>query len=422
MQRIRLAILQEMSIMFYKASFGLVLTSWLLICIGNSWADPSSSSICDIPQYRGTAIYNKYCGASGNSGNSNYDNGAAQRAQEAAAANAAAERQQAEAERIELERQRQAEEKRQLDAAFIRNRDSAAGSLKGSSGSAISQLKGLSDTDNSDLKGNGFDTDASGLKGIRGSDHIIDKISSQPIPHTDTSVVDARNVPSGLDKAVENAIAKAYPDAPSGVSDRVRKGFQAVMTHDWKVARAWFEDALNRDPNNPGLKRLVVLADYTQQHAVSVKPLTDEDIPPDADPQTYAITSTKIHSRAAWMKFLFPDGKNLRKVEPVFKTLRDGSVVQLPQDSDMEFLFDFPRTSSASAARKPTPTPTFIVGKDGKLIQVPENSNQESPTYIKGKGGKFIEVPQPSDIQFLLPGNEPANAPKPTVESGKINN
>ena len=89
--------------------------------------------------------------------------------------------------------------------------------------------------------------------------------SLKPAPNADTSVVDARNVPSGLPKALDNAIASAYSSAPPGVSERVRKGFQAVMARDWKVAKAWFQDALNRDPNNAGLKRLVVLTDTSQQ-------------------------------------------------------------------------------------------------------------------------------------------------------------
>ena len=211
-----------------------------------------------------------------------YDYGAAQRAQEAAEAAAAAERQrQAEADRIE--RERLAEEKRQKDAAFIRDRDAAANTLKGSSGSAMSQLKGLSGTDSSGLKGSGFDSGGIGLKGLRGSDPVVDSRNepaglggksdfkgafakpNKPAPHTDTSVVDARNVPSGLPKALDSAIAKAYSDAPSGVSDRVRKGFQAVMDRDWKVAKAWFQDALNRDPDNAGLKRLVALTDSSLQ-------------------------------------------------------------------------------------------------------------------------------------------------------------
>jgi tetratricopeptide (TPR) repeat protein len=80
--------------------------------------------------------------------------------------------------------------------------------------------------------------------------------AASPPPSGDPNVVDAR-VPSGLSKPVENAIAGAYVNAPPGVSDRVRKGFQAVATSDWKVAKAWFEDALVRDPGNADLKRLV---------------------------------------------------------------------------------------------------------------------------------------------------------------------
>jgi tetratricopeptide (TPR) repeat protein len=80
-------------------------------------------------------------------------------------------------------------------------------------------------------------------------------------PSGDPRVVDASKAPPGLSKPVENAIAGAYANSPPGVSDRVRKGFQAVADRDWKVAKAWFEEALNRDPTNAGLKRLIELAD-----------------------------------------------------------------------------------------------------------------------------------------------------------------
>jgi hypothetical protein len=384
---------------------------------------PFTKSECDLRvsdvdeshQCNGAHFYCKEEDASSEGSSSSNDYGAARHAQKAEAVEAEQQRQQAEAERIK--RERRAEEKHQKDAAFIRDRDAAAKSLKGSSDSAMSQLKGLSSSDNSGLKGSGFDSGSAGLKGLQGSDHANQAAHSQPALHTDTSVVDARNIPSGLDKATENAIAKAYPNALPGVSDRVRKGFQAVKERDWKVAKAWFEDALNRDPNNPGLQRLVVLADYSQQHVqrrINGKPFTDEDIPADADPQTYAITSTKIHSHAAWMKFLFPDGKNLRKSAPVFKTLSDGRVMQLPSESDILFLFPGEPASPA-----PTPTPTFIIGKDGQLIQVPENSDQKSTTYIKGKDGKLLAVPQPSDSLLLFPGNSPTATPKPAVKSGK---
>lgn len=79
----------------------------------------------------------------------------------------------------------------------------------------------------------------------------------------DPNLVDARNVPSGLPKATDDAITGAYKNAPPGVSDRVRKGFQAVMTKDWKAAKAWFQDALLLDPGNQGLQKFIALCDYT---------------------------------------------------------------------------------------------------------------------------------------------------------------
>lgn len=105
------------------------------------------------------------------------------------------------------------------------------------------------------------------------------------LPLGDPRVVDASNAPSGLSKPVENAIAAAYQNAPPGVSDRVRKGFQAVADHDWKVAKAWFEEALNRDPGNANLKRLVALAgappEPTQKSAASPVDQNGSVTPPD---------------------------------------------------------------------------------------------------------------------------------------------
>jgi tetratricopeptide (TPR) repeat protein len=85
-------------------------------------------------------------------------------------------------------------------------------------------------------------------------------VTAAAVPQADPRVVDARDVPSGLSKPVEDAIAGAYARSPPGVSDRVRKGFQAVADRDWRVAKAWFEEALFRDPGNARLKQLVELA------------------------------------------------------------------------------------------------------------------------------------------------------------------
>ncbi len=81
----------------------------------------------------------------------------------------------------------------------------------------------------------------------------------KPAPITDPMVVDARNVPSGLPKSVEDQI----PKTEAGI--RVRRGFEAIMAHDWYLAGVFFKDALNHEPGEAGLKRLVDLAEYTLQ-------------------------------------------------------------------------------------------------------------------------------------------------------------
>ena len=100
--------------------------------------------------------------------------------------------------------------------------------------------------------------------------------------NTDSNVVDARNMPSSLPKSIDDAIASAYANAPAGVSERVRKGFQAVLTHDWKVAKAWFGDALYHDPDNTDLKKFVKLADIeTEERSsahISASSLSQEEL------------------------------------------------------------------------------------------------------------------------------------------------
>lgn len=87
----------------------------------------------------------------------------------------------------------------------------------------------------------------------------------------DSGVVDARNVPSGLPKSVEEQI----PRTPAG--ERVRKGFQAIANHDWTLAQAWFQDALLHDPGNAGIQRLVDLASFTLAWESGGTPVTGMD-------------------------------------------------------------------------------------------------------------------------------------------------
>ncbi|HEY5042548.1 MAG TPA: hypothetical protein VIK53_11150 [Verrucomicrobiae bacterium] len=137
-------------------------------------------------------------------------------------------------------------------------------------------MKGLNDSSAfSQLKGGNFDSPtkhdfpANELKGLE----PVAAKPATPLPYLDASVVDARNVPSGLPKSVEATI----PLTPAG--DRVRKGFQAASQHDWKVALAWFQDALNQQPGDPALQQLVDFAQFSLNQATQTHTLPFENNP-----------------------------------------------------------------------------------------------------------------------------------------------
>lgn len=198
--------------------------------------------------------------APSSSSSSSRDYEAERRAQEQAEAARRAE----EERQAELERQRrEAENKRRIEEAerqakFLEDRDAAANTLRGSTGTGVSASGGLrgstATSSGTGLRGSSADT---GLRGLKSGTTIT--------PNTDPMVVDARNVPSGLPKSVDDAI----PHTPSG--DRVRKGFQAIQAGDWKVALAWFKDAHNKEPSDPGIARLVDLAQFTLEYRTREK-------------------------------------------------------------------------------------------------------------------------------------------------------
>lgn len=161
----------------------------------------------------------------------------------------------------------------------------------------IAELKLAAKSDQSQAAALSGETDLNSARTVA-ADLVLDwnRASNKlrDVANTDAQVVDACNVPAGLPKSVEDAIASAYSGSPSDVSDRVRKGFEAVTTRDWKLAKAWFEDALNHDPTNAGLKSFVELAEYTdergQQGNVGTAPAspsshTPLQIPQDSDIQ-----------------------------------------------------------------------------------------------------------------------------------------
>ena len=105
---------------------------------------------------------------------------------------------------------------------------------------------------------------------------------SKPTP-SDAAVYTRVKDPSKFDVYVLTGLSKSLEDAilhtPAG--DCTRKGMEAVLDHDWKIALAWFQDALNYRPDNgAGLKRLADLAQYTLRREgqdTSSHPLTGKD-------------------------------------------------------------------------------------------------------------------------------------------------
>ena len=79
-----------------------------------------------------------------------------------------------------------------------------------------------------------------------------------PAVNKDSSVVDTRGVPQDA----ADLIARVPQLAQSPAANAIRKGFQAVMTRDWKVALAWWQTALQRDPHNNALIRSIDLAQW----------------------------------------------------------------------------------------------------------------------------------------------------------------
>lgn len=158
----------------------------------------------------------------------------------------------------------------------------------------------------------------SGLKGL-------DPQPAQPAPVvlTDSRVVDARNVPSGLKKTVEDAFKKV--SNASGVYERLRKGLQAFDVNDFEAAKAYYQDALNHDPNNEDLKEYVVMVLSIINGRMEVaKKLS-------ADPGYNAAINQGVAAIAT--------GDAAAQNAAVEKMRKAGGTLQLSTDKDMTMLF-----------------------------------------------------------------------------------
>jgi hypothetical protein len=200
-----------------------------------------------------------------------------------------------------------AAKKQRVQAAFNANKQES-----------LSQLRGLAQGGNFDsntgLKGIGS-TD-SGLKGLASTDSGLNNapyygdsgvVKTLPV-NTDPMVVDARDVPSGLPKEINDAI----PHTPAGESER--KGFEAIQTHDWKAALIWFQDGLKKERSNIHLIKLIDLAESSlkseSQNTNVILPTDDAELNdtlkahPELQPQIQAAWKSFCETRASEEFFL----------------------------------------------------------------------------------------------------------------------
>jgi hypothetical protein len=272
-------------------------------------------------------------------------------------------REEAEQQRLELEQEREAEARRKAreEAArqmqFIHDRDDAVSTLKGGAiADAPAQLKGLGDAEKTPRLKGVADAGTPVLKD--GSGTVGNKpggLNKKSCPVVaDSNVVDACSVElwgSDLPKVAE------IENSPA--AGKARKGLQAVANHDWPVALAWWQEALQEDPDNAALKRSVDMAQWVIDWRVrNAKPL-----------QLYQASLTTIEQgNAAAAK---------AELERLSKSYPN---IQVPQDSDLELLFDLDRSSEAK-------------DKDGMRKDL-DGFKAAHPE---------IQPPLDSDLEFLLP-------------------
>ena len=258
------------------------------------------------------------------------------------------------------------------------------------------------DPKNSNLKDAPNNTPSS-LNYIKGPDDPC-KPNSGGLSFGDPMTVDARCVPSGLTKTVEDSIEKSFAKSPPGVGERVRKGFQALMTKDRDAAKLWFNDALKRDPNNEELKRLVDLIDYTLKCK--------------SPPKVVQLTAGRPLLNEDELLSLFPKDEKLQLPQPsgvefLFDVSEKTDRLQLPEKDDSAFLF-------IDEAQKPATVVTFVDSKF-KVYQLKVDSTVyfwDGPYIVQPDGG-FKRSTDPVAIMLWkyglkeIPENPPSVTKKP---------
>jgi tetratricopeptide (TPR) repeat protein len=158
------------------------------------------------------------------------------------------------------ETRRQAELKRQRDIEWS-SEEAADYAKRGDWNNAIRSFEEALDRD-PDNEGLAKD-----LARARGEKARAAALAAAPAVNMDSSVVDTRGVP----KDAAWLIARVPQLAHSPAAEPIRKGFQALLTRDWKVALAWWQTALQSDPHNDALIRSIDLAQWMVDRPARVR-------------------------------------------------------------------------------------------------------------------------------------------------------
>lgn len=249
---------------------------------------------------------------------------------------------------IESERQRQETEKKRLadEAKAKKDADERQKAFEKTRDEALKTLKGSGSP--TDLRG---DAKNDGLRGSTPVNGGVSETAAKPAPT----------------RPYEKVVIDAFPNTSADVTDRIRKGFQAIETLDWKVAKAWFQDALNREPANVGIKRLVALCDYT---------ITKPAPPPTKMPEpSNAMTDA---DRAAWYEdFKAKQDKILQ--EQIQQNLNEFYLNEVYKHPELRI-----RVIKKPAAAKPPMTLELFREKLLEFLNIPKPKRVTAVIAVKG--------------------------------------
>lgn len=257
------------------------------------------------------------------------------------------------------------------------------------------------------------------LKGVDSTKFVVKDISdSTPkpcAPSQSAMAVDACDPGTDLPKGIADAIESVFKDSPRAVTDRVRKGFNAVMQRDWKLASVWLRDALGREPNNVPLRIFALLVEHDKKPS---------DLPPALDAEIQKLFDEVLKSPQVRRGRLVNVDDSRKLIEDAIYSLPKKSPTIPPAKSDSDLLF-FPDEfiTTTLGTRRPV---EYMINSKGAVVEVPADYRGAGDTYIRLAGtSDFVPVPSMNDLNLLFPGAFiPAPRSKVPIfrmdESGKL--